>query len=147
MEPSQTTVQLPGINQEVTPSNVISTSPHTAPSQIRHTFNAWSGRREPGPRTICQKLPQSHVQQPIRAPRGPDGSGRGGFGFTRMTRPVEAEAQHTDNTSEHSTLAILPPPEWEWYPELPQQYFCCNMLQDGCYRFLTHSVCWETAAT
>ena len=49
------------------------------------------------------EVPQSYVQQPIRVPRGPDGSGRGGFGFTRTIRPVEAEAQTTLNAGTFDT--------------------------------------------
>lgn len=40
-------------------------------------------------------LPQNQIQQPIRSPRGPDGSGRGGFGFTRSNVPAYQERDHT----------------------------------------------------
>ncbi|KAJ9606571.1 hypothetical protein H2200_008579 [Cladophialophora chaetospira] len=48
-----------------------------------------------GIQSPLEEAPQNQVQQPIRAPRGPDGSGRGGFGFTRTSKPVPEEA-HTN---------------------------------------------------
>lgn len=57
--------------------------PNYAPKQEQSTGQrrdiAFQGRGA-GPRT---EQPQQQPQQAIRAPRGPDGSGRGGFGFAR----------------------------------------------------------------
>ena len=47
--------------------------------------------RENGPTIPSNVSNIPPIQQPIRAPRGPDGSGRGGFGFTRATVPGQAE--------------------------------------------------------
>ncbi|OQU96683.1 hypothetical protein CLAIMM_02728 [Cladophialophora immunda] len=60
-------------------------------------------------------LPQQHVQEPIRAPRGPDGSGRGGFGFAPRaptSEPVQAEtaAPATSHPSIDAGEAAAPPP-------------------------------------
>lgn len=38
-------------------------------------------QRKDAPDAGTQATPKTTLQQPIRAPRGPDGSGRGGFGF------------------------------------------------------------------
>jgi hypothetical protein len=51
-------------------------------------------RRENGSLT-----PVTPVQQPIRAPKGPDGSGRGGFGFTRILNTSQQSGSIPESTS------------------------------------------------
>ena len=47
--------------------------------------------------TAGLELPRISSNKPTRAPRGPDGSGRGGFGFAKPFRPVLAETQPDTN--------------------------------------------------
>ncbi|EXJ58831.1 hypothetical protein A1O7_06261 [Cladophialophora yegresii CBS 114405] len=53
-------------------------------------------------------LPQAHVQQPVRAPKGPDGSGRGGFGFVRTLTPVQAATHNGGNLEPVNAEASFP---------------------------------------
>ncbi|KAH0844753.1 hypothetical protein AYO21_01927 [Fonsecaea monophora] len=50
--------------------------------------------------------PLQHVQEPIRAPRGPDGSGRGGFGFAvRVPANIAGQAETATTVPGYQSLA------------------------------------------
>ncbi|OCT51846.1 hypothetical protein CLCR_08774 [Cladophialophora carrionii] len=53
-------------------------------------------------------LSQTHVQQPIRAPKGPDGSGRGGFGFARTPMQLQAATHNGANLDTVDAEASIP---------------------------------------
>ncbi|KIW67406.1 hypothetical protein PV04_06665 [Phialophora macrospora] len=54
----------------------------------------------------AQGLPQ--VFAPVRAPKGPDGSGRGGFGFARTPKLVHAAAPNSGNLETVNAEASIP---------------------------------------
>ncbi|KIX93063.1 uncharacterized protein Z520_11336 [Fonsecaea multimorphosa CBS 102226] len=57
-----------------------------------------------------QPLPQQqHVQEPIRAPRGPDGSGQGGFGFATSRASTSAPAPAPAPAPVQADEAATPP--------------------------------------
>ena len=68
------------------------------PNHIAKPDTTFNERRE-----AAATLKQSEQQRPIRAPRGPDGSGRGGFGFT-----TRAERHATDLASDMAESVLGP---------------------------------------
>jgi hypothetical protein len=53
-------------------------------------------------------IPQPQVQLPIRAPRGPDGSGRGGFGFAKPSKSMPAESPSGANVLRANAETFTP---------------------------------------